>query len=200
MAQPPSWIMGGQQPPQPAPKRPEPWTIFDRDSKWPNRIGLFGAGLQDAGAFLLNQPNAATHIRDFRKQQEQMAAARRIRDAFATNDPVQIRAALADAATSGLDPRALIESQQYGQPELVQGGENPMLHDPLSGTYTPMPGLKNEKYQHKQMLDGDRILEMDSFDGGKTWHQTPGLRPGGRWQDKTPPKTTRVPHPSELFR
>lgn len=171
--------------------------MFDQGSPWPGRIGLFGAGLQDAAAYLQNQPGAATHLTDFQAQRQANEARQAFTAALATGDPDKIRMAGMAFVASGGDPKGLIDMMNYGQPELKNLGENPVMWDPLKHTATPVPGGTTKAPQQRQVVRGGLIINQQ-WDGTKWVDQGSGPRWEGRQPSATAP--VRVPHPAAGWR
>jgi hypothetical protein len=174
--------------------------MFDQGSPWPGRIGLFGAGLQDAGSYLQNQPDAATHLKSYQAQQEAAQARQELAAAFATGDTAKIRTALQAFVAAGGDPSGAIAAQQYGRPEIKSLGDNPASIDPITGRATPLPGFAPQ-IKPKPTVDV-RVSDDGKWAQKMMWNPATGQydQPIGRkWLtgpgDQAKP-VTRVPHPS----
>lgn len=188
-----SWFSNLFGPPDPA--SAGSGEVFDRGSKWPNRIGLFGAGLQDAGSYLMGDPSGTYHLAGYRKgrtEEEQRLALTQASQAFqaalASGDEQKIIAAGRAYAAAGGDPNAL----DYGRSKFQQGGDNPGIVD-MNGRFTPQAGGSTKPPPHRQTVRGGIIIEQDWDPVGRKWVDTSS---GPRWQGDQARPVTRVPHPS----
>ena len=197
MAQPPFSIFNNTQTPMPTPRR-RGFSLFDADSPWPNRIGLFGAGLQDASAFLDGHPEAAGYIKEYQARNAAQEAQRSFMEALQSGDPARINQAAMAYEMAGGDSGRLKNAQHFSDPTLSWHSENDSAFDSQGNVVRQ--GVPRAPTQ-SSTITGDTLKNWewrtDPLTGKAGWVERGS---GRRFEGKTPPKTTRVPGPWELYK
>lgn len=111
------------------------------------RLGIFGASLKDAGAYLDGKPQYATNLSDTETTQKDDDATKTSKDLLSktradlvasNGDPDKVRAAILSYTLAGGDGAKLYSAITQGNPTLkgFSADDNIVSSDPLSGTDT----------------------------------------------------------------